>query len=157
MNFDENLEKVKKEAEKLFENTKEVECPYFKEKVAFNAKGIRHIKFKAERLARERKDQFMRLKNVHLAPTVLRMSSTLQEIQKRRIFVKVKTNTRNEKILKEATYYGFISIVKDGAFEKRVKVVVRQIDGGNKHFWSIIPFWKNNKELKLHSGNLEED
>ncbi len=157
MNFDKNLEKVKKEAEELFENTKEVECPYFKEKVAFNAKGIKHIKFKAERLARERKDQFMRLKNIHLAPVVLGTSSTLQEIQKRKILVKVKTNTRKEKILKDATYYGFISIVKDGFFEKRVKVIVRQIDGGNKHFWSIIPFWNNNKELKLHSGNLEED
>ncbi|MCR4284306.1 MAG: hypothetical protein NUV64_03300 [Parcubacteria group bacterium] len=157
MEVDKNLEKVKKEAEKVFKDIKEVYCPYFSEKVAFNSRGVKHIKFKADRLARERKDQFMRLKNVHLAPIILLKSSTLQEIQRRNIFVEVKTNTRKEKILKNATYYGFISIIEDGSFKKRVKVIVRQIDGGNKHFWSIIPFWNNNKGLKLYSGNLEED
>jgi hypothetical protein len=45
----------------------------------------------------------------------------------------------------------------DKNLEKRLKIVVREIEGGNKHFWSVIPFWKNNKELKMHSGNLEED
>jgi len=52
----------------------------------------------------------------------------------KKFFINVKTNTRKERILKDATYYGFIAIIKDGNFSKRLKVVVRQIQGGNKHF-----------------------
>jgi len=47
--------------------------------------------------------------------------------------------------------------LNDSGLDKRFKIIVRQIEGGERHFWSIIPFWKNNKELKLHSGNLGED
>jgi hypothetical protein len=50
-----------------------------------------------------------------------------------------------------------VAIVKDGSYEKRLKIIVRQIEGGSRHFWSIIPYWKSNKEIKLHSGNMETD
>ncbi len=157
METDGNLEKIIKRAEQSYKSIGQVYCPYLKERVCFNDKGIKHIKFKSEGKARERKDQFMRLKNIHLAPLIIEKSHTLQETQEKKIFVNIKTNTRRERILKTATYYGFTAIIRDGNFSKRLKVVVRQIQGGNKHFWSIVPFWKNNKELKLHSGNLEED
>jgi len=42
----------------------------------------------------------------------------------------------------------------------RVKVVVKQIDGGQKFFWSITPFWgihKETKKRKLYGGNPKED
>ena len=157
MEIDTNLEKIINKAEKIYKKIEKVYCPYFKEGVSFNDKGIKHLKFKSEGKARERKDQYMRLKNIHLAPLIIQKSSTIQEIHSKKIFVKVRTNTRKEVILKQATYYGFIAIIEDGNFNKRVKIVIRQIEGGNKHFWSIIPFWKSNKELKLFSGNLEED
>ncbi|MCX6738966.1 MAG: hypothetical protein NT098_02835 [Candidatus Parcubacteria bacterium] len=41
-----------------------------------------------------------------------------------------------------------------------IKIIVKQIDGGEKHFWSIIPFWgmnQNTKERILHDGTPEED
>ncbi len=157
MQVDKNLKKIINKAEKTYKRIGEIYCPYFKEKVSFNDKGIKHLKFKSESKARERKDQYMRLKNIHIAPLVVERSSTLQEIHSKKIFVKVRTNTRKEEILKQATYYGFVAIIEDGNFNKRVKVIIRQIEGGNKHFWSVIPFWKSNKELKLFSGNLEED
>ena len=42
----------------------------------------------------------------------------------------------------------------------RVKIVVKCVDGGEKYFLSIIPFWgidKNSGERLMHSGNLEND
>ncbi|QQR50564.1 hypothetical protein IPF86_01435 [Candidatus Nomurabacteria bacterium] len=157
INIDANYIKIKEKAEVFYKTVSEVYCPYFKEKVAFNDKGIKHIKFKSERVARDRKDQYMRLKNIHLAPLVLKSSYTLQEIQTKKMFIDIDTNTRHEKMLKEVTYYAFIAILKDGQFDKRVKVIVKQVSGGIKMFWSIIPFWKSNKELKLHTGDLEND
>jgi len=157
MKVDKNLEKIINKTEKIYKKIGKIYCPYFREEISFNDKGIKHLKFKSEGKARERKDQYMRLKNIHIAPLIIKKSSTLQEIHNKKIFVKIRTNTRKEKILKHAIYYGFIAIIEDGNFNKRVKIIIRQIEGGNKHFWSIIPFWKSNKELKLFSGNLEED
>src|SRR5690606_30137546 len=118
---------------------------------------LTHVKFKKDKVARERKDQYMRLKNIHLAPIVLKSSYTLQECQDKKEFVEVSTKTRREKILKNVRYYAFIAIIKDRDFDKRVKVIVKQIDGGIKMFWSIIPYWSSNKELKLHTGELSND
>ncbi len=157
LEFDENYQRIKDKAEAEYKLIGNVYCPYFKEKIAFNDKGIKHIKFKSERVARGRPDQYMRLKNIHLAPVVLGTSHTLQEIQHKKIFVDIETNTRKERVQKDATYYGFVSIIQDGNFQKRVKVIIRQVSGGIKLFWSIIPYWKSNKGLKLHTGDLDED
>jgi hypothetical protein len=42
----------------------------------------------------------------------------------------------------------------------RVKVIVKEVLGGEKHFWSIIPFWgidKISSRRILHSGDPEND
>lgn len=154
---DANFDKIREKAEAEYKAIAEVYCPYFKEKIVFNDKGITHLKFKKDKVARERKDQYMRLKNIHIAPMVIKSSYTLQEAQVKKEFIEVNTNTRKEKVQKDVYYYAFVAIIRDGNFDKRVKVVIRQVTGGIKMFWSIIPYWKSNKELKLHNGDLQED
>ena len=97
------------------------------------------------------------MKNLRFASIILNKAYMLQEKRNQKQFIVVKTKSRNGKVLKSVTYYGFIAILNDSGLDKRFKIIVRQIEGGERHFWSIIPFWKNNKELKLHSGNLGED
>ncbi len=41
------FEKVRDEAQKLYQTFDAIYCPYFKEKISFNAKGFRHLKFKS--------------------------------------------------------------------------------------------------------------
>ena len=43
-----DFEEVKKKAEEFYSTIGEVRCPYFGEKIAFNAKGIKHLKFKSD-------------------------------------------------------------------------------------------------------------
>jgi hypothetical protein len=152
-----NFEKVKTEAEAVYAAIEHVVCPYFGdgEPVAFNSRGIKHINFKKDRVARSRSDQFMRLKNIHLVKRILEKSRTLQEYEERQEFIEIKSNKRAERVLKTVKYFGFIAIINDSGRVKRLKIIVRQEDGGAKHFWSIIPFWTSNKQLKIHSGNLE--
>ncbi|MBI4359692.1 MAG: hypothetical protein HY564_01190 [Candidatus Jacksonbacteria bacterium] len=55
-------------------------------------------------------------------------------------------------------YCGFAAILNNF----RVKVIVRQICNGQRHFWSVIPAWKTEhyrdiKFLSIAKGNLEED
>lgn len=156
---DTNFLKIKEDAEVYYTTVGSVVCPYFgeAEPVAFNSRGIKHIKFKSERTARSRADQFMRLKHIHLVKRILEKSRTVQEYKETKEFVETKSLTKKEKVLKTVKYYGFIAIVNDLGRMKRLKILVRQEEGGEKHFWSIIPFWTSNKELKMYSGNLEED
>lgn len=152
----EEFEKVKSAGEFFYKSIVEVYCPYFKEKIAFNAQGLEHLKFKQREKARYEKDQYMRFKLIAVAPEILKISSSLQGIWETKKFEYIKINKKWVNILKDVTYYEFIAVIK----RNRVKIIVKQVDGGRKIFWSIIPFWGMNKETMtriLYEGNPEED
>lgn len=151
------FKKFKKKTEDLYKKIKEVYCPYFAEQVAFNTKGLNHIKMKAWNKSRSTQEQLVRLKLLKYAPQIIRKTHTLQEFKEVRKFERQKINSRWEQRVVTIRYYAFIAIID----EKRIKVVVKEIDGSKKIFWSIIPKWKTRKsaveEIKkiLCEGNLE--
>lgn len=152
----ENFEEVVAKGEELYRSFNVVRCPYFGEKIYFNAQGLEHLKFKHREKARTRHDQYMRFKLLHLVPEILQLSRTIQGIWETKHFERIRTHSRTDTILKPVTYYEFIAVLN----KVRIKVVVKQIDGGQKFFWSLIPFWGIHKETrrrKLYSGNPEED
>ena len=152
----EKFEKAKNEAEILYKGIKDVYCPYLEEKVIFNAKGLEHLKFKSRNKARSKRDQYIRLRLLSLVPDILKKSHTLQGLYETKNFELERTSSRWERILRNATYYEFISVIK----KTRVRVIVKQVENGPKYFWSIIPFWKQLETLgrrKLHNGKPEED
>ena len=152
-----DFEKVKQEAEERYTAIGSVKCPYFgNEPIAFNAKGIRHLKFKSDERARPREDQYARLKLLHLAPQVIKLSRTVQGIWRTRQFEIQKSHSRWERVLKDASFYEFVAVLDN----VRLKVIVKQVAGGEKHFWSVIPLWKidlSNHRRILHSGDPERD
>ena len=142
--------------EELYKAFSPVHCPYLESNVHFNAGGLEHLKFKRPRYARSRMDQYMRFKLLPLAPEILRLSRTVQGIWETRHFERVRMHSRTDTVLKPVTYYEFVAVIKYA----RIKIVVKQIDGGQNFFWSIIPFWGLNKKTrrrKLYGGNPEED
>lgn len=152
----ENFEEVRVKAEDFYKTLTEVYCPYFKDKIFFNAQGLEHLKFKQPRKARPQQDQYMRLRLLNLAPTILKASATLQGIWKTKNFERIRVHSRTDTVLKEVTYYEFVAVID----EVRAKIIVKQVGEGQKIFWSIIPYWeldKNTKKRKLHSGYPEED
>lgn len=146
---------VRSTAETFYRSIGSVHCPYFNEKINFNTEGIEHLKFKTWNRARERNDQFMRLKLIKLAPEVIRRSRTLQGIWQTKLPVRRKRHGVWEKVFTDVTYYEFIAVLE----QKRVKVIVKQFLGGEKFFWTMIPYWRMNQFNKrvLHDGNLEMD
>jgi hypothetical protein len=98
----------------------------------------------------------MRFKLINLAPEVLKISSSVQGIWETKRFEHLKVNKKWENTLMNVVYYEFIAVIK----RNRVKIIIKQIDGSRKIFWSIIPFWGMNKETMtrlFHEGNPEED
>lgn len=151
-----DFNKIKDEAEKFYGSIGEIYCPYFQEKIVFNSKGLKHLKFKADQQARPAKDQYARLKLLCLVPEVLKKSHTIQGIWKIKRFEEQKTSGGWKHILREVVYYEFVAVVSS----VRLKIVVKEVIGGEKHFWSVIPFWsvdKKNSKRILHSGSLDPD
>ena len=161
--IDKTFEAIKEDAESWYSSVKSIICPYLTDTygdgtVAFNGKGIRHIKFKKDEVARLRADQFMRLKHIRYAQRILEKSKTLQEYKSGHGFEEKKQGGKKEKVWQEVSYYGFVAIIKDGSGMKRLKIIVKRVANGQPYFWSIVPFWKSNRELRrLHSGDLEDD
>lgn len=153
---DKDFEKVRNEAEKFYDTIGEVKCPCFGEKVAFNAMGLKHLKFKSDQVARMRSDQYPRLKLLPLAPEVIKLSRTVQGIWETKHFERIRTQNKTETVLKPVIYYEFIAVIE----KVRIKVIIKEIDSGQKFFWSIVPYWgidKTNSKRVLHTGNLEDD
>ncbi len=158
MNIDvEKFKKIKEEVEEFYKQINEVYCPYFKETISFNVKGLDHIKFKDWNRTRLIEDQYFRLKFLKLAPEVIKKSNTLQEYRETQNFERQKINSRWERRMTLVKYYAFIAIMNS----VRIKVIIKEITGGKKFFWSICPFWKQRKkydgtiEKALYEGNLE--
>lgn len=153
---DEQFNKLKEKSEDFYKSLGEIYCPYFKEKIIFNAKGLEHLKFKTKNHARSRDDQYIRLKLLHLAPKVLKLSNTIQGFSERKIFELNRSNHRNEKILINVVYYEFVAVLE----EIRVRVILKKVGTAQKYFWSIIPHWKIDKvtgKRKMNYGNPEDD
>jgi len=151
------FERVRNEAEVFYKTIGKVRCPYFKEEISFNAKGIEHIKFHGPRHARSHRDQYIRFRLISLAPRILQESHTLQGVSRRNNLERIKTNSRWETAMRSVTYYEFVAVIND----YRVRVIVKEVEGGlGKYFWSIIPFWKMDKitgRRILNSGKPEID
>lgn len=151
-----DFDQIRKDAENFYERINNIKCPYFKEKIAFNAKGLRHLKFKTDQQARPQIDQYPRLKLLPFVPQVLKNSHTLQGIWQTKRFEQQKTNGKWKKILKDVTFYEFIAVLDN----IRLKIIIKNVAGGEKSFWSVIPYWKidkkNGKRI-LHGSSMEEN
>lgn len=156
----EQFNRLKNEAEVFYSGFSKVWCPYFQSEIHFNSKGWEHLIFKDWNRTRAIADQFSRLRHLKLAPEVTKNSKTLQGVWTTQKFERVKRKDGIwQKVLKLTNYYEFIAVLESHGSRVRVKVIVKQVDGGEKYFFSIIPFWGTTKDGNriLYSGNPEND
>ncbi len=83
----------------------------------------------------------------------------MQEFDERKLFVRRNSKDGWNKVIKTVKYYIFVAIVG----ELRLKVIVKEIEGGQKNFHSVYPSWqvvtKNDglKKKKFYTGEPETD
>lgn len=155
----EQFSKIKEDAEKFYNTIDKIKCPYFDGFVFFNAKGLDHLKLKSWNKARSQQDQYGRFRHIKLAVEVVGLSKTLQGFSSSKKLERIKTNKKWQMTLKTVTFYEFIAVLESHGSLVRVKIVVKEIEGGEKFFWSLIPFWgvdKGNGRV-LSMGNPEQD
>jgi hypothetical protein len=152
---DAEFQRIRQQAESLYFTIGVLRCPYFQDSVHFNTAGFRHLLFKNWNRGRDRRDQFMRLKYLGIAPEILRLSRTVQGIQGANEWERRHKHGRWERLLVSVTYYEFLAVIK----HRRFKVIVKQLPGGERIFWSLIPFWRQTEQGRrlLHDSDLSEN
>ncbi|PJC32249.1 hypothetical protein CO049_03320 [Candidatus Roizmanbacteria bacterium CG_4_9_14_0_2_um_filter_36_12] len=92
-------------------------------------KGINHLIYKGNR---SRRDENRIKINIRLLPRAIK-------------FLKLSTfwQEENQYIKDNITFkfWAFEAVIDD----RRIKVIIRQVDRGRKHFWSVIPAWRKDR------------
>lgn len=157
---DGKLKNTRDEAKEFYSTIGKIKCPYLNKEVSFNNEGFEHLLTRKWNCGRSSVEQYTRLRLLPKAVEVVKKSHTLQEYNKRKIFVRQKINSRWEKRLKNVEYFVFIALYPGAGV--RFKVIVKCIEGGEPFFWGVYPSWKKvvsngNSQKIMYTGNLEED
>lgn len=132
---------IKQQAYRKYKKIGQVYCPYLKDKISFNSQGFWHMIYTARNKKRPRSVQSLRFRLLLCAVNLLKITTTLQEIEK----------IRKERII----YYGFIAIISGW----KIKVIVKKAGRGKPIFWSVIPNWITSRKRDglLHKGDMKHD
>ncbi|MFA5432356.1 MAG: hypothetical protein WC319_05720 [Candidatus Paceibacterota bacterium] len=126
--------KAKEKAKKLYSDIGAVRCPALgDEYVFFSSLGFNHL-IRKGRIPRSRNEQKRRFTLLLHVEKIIKSPKAV--IIYRKENVKEKSNRHGEKILIEsvAHFWALIEKIEDC----EVKVIVRQLKDGNKHFFSVM-------------------
>jgi len=129
---------IRKQAKKDYQSIKCIKCPAFPgEEIKFNAKGFGHLFYKGANTARSRnsKEIETRTKLIPLAVKLLKIMPIWQEED---------SSISNGKT---CHYWSFEGVIENF----RIKVIIRQIGKGGKHFWSVIPNWRKINHRRVNN------
>lgn len=132
----------KKQIHLIFFENQDLFSPAFNSKIIFNSKGINHLLYKGNRSRRETERIEI---NLRLLPRAIKLL-------KRATFWQEESNYKTEDIFYK--FWAFEAVVD----ERRIKVIIRQVGNGNKHFWSVIPAWRKDRFgiVNARKKNLED-
>ena len=123
-------ENIKNQARELFKNTKSVPCPAFPgEEIVFNSKGLSHLFYKGSQKNASRPSKEAEVR-ISLLPRAMKVLKLMPLAQEESVFV--------AKDGKQVKYWDFEAVVDD----RRIKVIVRQIGNGKKHFMTLVDYKK---------------
>lgn len=115
-----------------------VQCPYFNSEVVFNAQGFHHLRYNSAGSERTKKAQLNKFFLLKFAVEIVSKSGTVQQYRQQLGAVGRKKGKSGHRDMKLMTYWAFEGILGKNEKMVRVKVVVRQVGEGTKHFWSVM-------------------
>lgn len=153
-----NYEKIREDAQQLYNDFADVLCPALGISVSFSSHGFNHLIYRKGRSERDRASQIMRFKLLVRAYELIALTTTFQEYEDSLKEFTVKKHKQKVETSKQVQYWGLIAIIDN----RKIKVILRKIGNGNLHFWSVIPAWITNKSrdgrfIKTMKGSPEHD
>jgi hypothetical protein len=153
-----NYETLKKNAEAYYKKQGRIRCPALNnEFVHFTSEGFNHLQFSGGK-ERSKDMQMTKFGLLTKAVKVIGLATTYQEYDECLDMIRIKMRKKREEVAMRVQYWCLIAIIQ----EKKIKVIVRQVGTGQKHFYSVIPYWnighfQGTKLVSTAKGNLKED
>ena len=154
-----NYNKIKEDAANWYHRIGRVAAPVFgSELVHFTSEGFNHLVYKNARTERSKAAQITKFRLLGNSLKLIKTATTFQEYEESIKEFSVQKFRKRVLVPKIVKYWGLIAIMDTW----KIKVIVRQVGNGNKHFWSAIPNWTTSqyrdlKYLANMKGNPEED
>jgi len=131
---------LKVQTKASYDAIKLVRCPYFGEEIVFTSEGFHHLQYDTSGTERLKKDQIRRYKSFVFAPVIIKKAGTLQQHRK---YVGPIGRKKGDgfRVVKTIENWCFVALlpIKPGK-DICVKVVIRRVGDGPKHFYSVMPF-----------------
>lgn len=154
-----NYNSIREDAHRFYKSIGRIPCPAFNnENVHFTSEGFNHLIYKNSRRERDKSVQIMKFKLLSRAKLIVERLSLYQEYDEGLITIKKKKKRKTHEITTTVRYWGLVAIIQN----HRVKVIIRQVGNGQKHFWSVIPAWtkshyRDTRLILQSKGNLTDD
>jgi len=132
--------------------------PALKGKVHFDSQGFNHLIYKRKNKERNKREQVFKFKLINKARQIIEIATTFQEYDEGLLEMQRKKYKKRVLETIVVKYWGLVAVIDD----YRIKVIIRQMGNGEKHFWSVIPAWttkqyKGIKIIRQAKGDLSED
>lgn len=139
MNLEE-FRKIRDSAEIFYKSIGSIKLPALNVDVFFTSDGFHHLQFDGTRAERTKHVQKNKMLCLSEAVMVIKKSATIQEY---RVHLQPvgKRDKRGFRPAKRVEYYALHAITDFNKL-RRIIVVLRRVGGGNLHFWSVMPSWK---------------
>ncbi|HQB50894.1 MAG TPA: hypothetical protein PLT32_01600 [bacterium] len=154
----EELSQLKNKIRLNYSNIKSAYCPALDSRVIFNSDGFHHLCYdnnRSERSVLVQRNKLNAFKNV---VKILSKTTTIQEYRSSLCSIG-KEDRHGLSLAKFVEWFGFWAIINLSK-KVRIKIVVRRIGqaNGQYHFWSVMPFWQQNKDFRnIGSNSLIND
>jgi hypothetical protein len=133
-----NYAKKKRQAHDFYNTLGVVRCPALgNDLVHFTAEGFNHLVYKTAKKPRDIRVQMMKFDLLQKAKMLLEATTTFQEYEEEYRYIPVNRHGKFSHTNMLVRAWGFVAII----CSFRIKVVVRQVGNGKKHFYSVIPAW----------------
>lgn len=124
---------AKRSAKEYYSQIREVYCPKLRDIVIFNSSGFRHLEWKGNK-QRTRKMQIERFSLLPCARRILSNPYVKKKYRQRRQVYKINRRGKKFTAIANVHFWALSGVIN----AKNIKVIVRQIGNGKKHFFSIF-------------------
>lgn len=138
---EENYEEAKRKAKELYSKIGSVWCPALGQRINFNRVGFQHL-LQKERKFRPKSERLRRFALLPYAKEIVSDYRGSIVYEKRKVFRRREIDGEDTSVASIMYFWAFAD-EWDG---RRIKLVIRQVDGGEKHFFSI--FEENKKSTR---------
>jgi hypothetical protein len=131
--IEDGYKKARRKAEEIYARIGRVSCPALGESVDFNRVGFQHL-IQKRRKFRQKGEQKKRFALLQYVEDMLKNYHGEIAYEKRKISQHIRVNGKKV-IVGSAAHFWALTDQRDG---KTIKLIVRQLDGQGKHFFSIF-------------------